>query len=490
MARLGSLSHVVLLAVTAAVTSCTLPSRQGLPGPPGQTRYLPPGRGSPPVNERASGATAPGEQRVSEGLGPGEEWWTLWRSPELDRLVRRALARNQSLASAEAHLQAARQRIAAAAGALYPQVDGAVSVQRTRLGATVLGVDAKPFPVFSAYAAGVQVTYDVDLFGGIRERVRNAAAEAQYAATLRDAAALSVAGNVVLQAVQIASVRAQLRVIEAIVADDEQVLRLVHALHDEGVAARTDVLIEQSQADHDRTLLPPLRQQLAAARDALAILAGAAPADGVPPDLDLDALTLPQQLPVAVPSELVRRRPDILAAEAQLRVAETAVGIATADRYPHLVLSSALAPEGLVGGPSEVAWNLLGGLMGPIFDGGTRQARQQAAEDDYRSVLAAYQQTVLEAFAQVADSLQALANDADELNAQRRALESADASLELTRAAYREGTSALLEVLEAQRLREQALLGEVQARAQRQVDSVKLLLAAGGRVAPQRLPGG
>jgi NodT family efflux transporter outer membrane factor (OMF) lipoprotein len=359
------------------------------------------------------------------------------------------------------------------------------------LGAPVLGPEAAAFPTFSAYAAGVQVSYDFDVFGGTRRLVESAIATARYESMQRDAAALSVSGNVVLQALQIASMRAQIRVVEQIVADDEHLLKLVRALHDEGVVSKTDVLIALSQTDHDRTLLPPLRQELSAARDAMAILVGAAPADWAPPEFDLDRLTLPKDLPVALPSELVHRRPDILAAEAQLEVAGTTVGIATANLYPHVVLTAQVASMGLLpAGASEMGWNLLGEIAGPVFHGGSLRAEQRAAQDEYRSAFAAYDQVVLEAFGQVADILQGLVNDADELLSQQRALDSATDSLELTRRSYEAGSNGYVDVLDAQRLREQALLGRVQADTQRYVDSVKLLLAAGGRVDVRLLAGG
>jgi len=186
---------------------------------------------------------------------------------------------------------------------------------------------------------------------------------------------------------------------------------------------------------------------------------------------------------VALPSELVHRRPDIDAAEAQLHAASATVGIATADLYPHLTLSAAIGEQGLLGGgPSETAWNVLGGLTAPIFHGGTLTAERRAAQDEYRAALAAYRQTVVDAFSQVADTLQALGNDAESLSTQRRALESASASLALTRDAYAAGNAGYVQVLDAQRLHQQAQLGEVQANSQRYVDAVKLFLAAGGRV--------
>jgi NodT family efflux transporter outer membrane factor (OMF) lipoprotein len=362
-------------------------------------------------------------------------------------------------------------------------VDAATSAQRTRIGATVFGSQAKDFPSFSAYAGGVEVSYDLDLFGGTRRRIERAGAQAQYQVALRDAAALSISGNVVLQALQIASLSEQIQVVEVIVADDERMLRLIQAANRAGAVSQMDVLSAQSQTDHDRTLLPPLRQQLDVSRDALAILVGEAPADWHAPDFNLRQMTLQNEIPAALPSELVHRRPDIAAAEAQLHAAGASVGIATADLYPHLTLDGTIGREGLLGGgPSETAWNVIGGLAAPIFHGGALSAERRAAVQDYQAAFGAYRETVLEAFGQVADVLQALKNDSEALSTQQRALESARASLDLTRQGYQGGNAGYVQVLDAQRLHQEAQLGTVQAETQRRVNAVKLLLAAGGHI--------
>jgi NodT family efflux transporter outer membrane factor (OMF) lipoprotein len=430
-----------------------------------------------------AGTEAVSVQHISLGSGPPDQWWTLLRSPQIDRLVNQALQNNQSVAGAKAHLAAARERLRAARGAWSPQVDVAAGAQRTRFGAPVLGPLAKDFPPFSAYTAGAQVSYDFDVFGSTRSHVDEAAADAQYQSEQLAAVALVVSGNVAIEALQIATVRAQIQVAGQIVSDDEHMLSLIRAARGLGAVSEMDVLSAQSQLDHDRTLLPPLHQQLSEAQDTLADLIGVVPADAPATEMDLEALRPPDDLPLALPSELVRRRPDIGAAEAQLHAAGAAVGVATAAMYPHFSLSASLAGQGLLdGGPSETAWNLLGGLTAPLFRGGTLSAERRAAKADYQAALAAYQQTVLNAFSQVAASLQALSNDADFLSTQQRAVESASASLTLTRQAYVAGDAGYVRVLDAERLNSQAQLGRVQADGQRYIDMVKLLLSAGGRV--------
>ncbi|HMD29672.1 MAG TPA: efflux transporter outer membrane subunit [Steroidobacteraceae bacterium] len=450
------------------------------PADPPQTGYI---QTPAQAGGTIGGTAGQAVPQVSLGEYPPDAWWTLLGSDQVNHLVLLALKNNHSLAVAKAHLAAARERIRAARGAWYPQVDASAGAQRTRFVATVLGPLAKDFPIFSAYAAGPQVSYDLDVFGGTKARVAHAAAAAQFESAELGAVALSISGNVVIEVLEIATVRSQIRVVNEIVADDEHFLGLIRAAREAGAVSALDVLSAQSQADHDRTLLPPLHQQLSVAQDALAILIGMSPRDWTPIAADLDAITPMDRLPVVLPSELVRRRPDIGAAEAQLHAASAALGVATAEMYPHFTLTARIGQEGLLGGgPSETAWNLLGGLTAPIFHGGALTAQRRAAEDEYQAAFAAYQQVVLNAFAQVADTLQALSNDADSLRAQGRALDSASASLALTKQGYAAGNAGYLQVLDAQRLQQQARLGEVLASGQRHVDAVKLLLAAGGRV--------
>ena len=450
------------------------------PADPPQTGYI---QTPAQAGGTIGGTAGQAVPQVSLGEYPPDAWWTLLGSDQVNHLVLLALKNNHSLAVAKAHLAAARERIRAARGAWYPQVDASAGAQRTRFVATVLGPLAKDFPIFSAYAAGPQVSYDLDVFGGTKARVAHAAAAAQFESAELGAVALSISGNVVIEVLEIATVRSQIRVVNEIVADDEHFLGLIRAAREAGAVSALDVLSAQSQADHDRTLLPPLHQQLSVAQDALAILIGMSPRDWTPIAADLDAITPMDRLPVVLPSELVRRRPDIGAAEAQLHAASAALGVATAEMYPHFTLTARIGQEGLLGGgPSETAWNLLGGLTAPIFHGGALTAQRRAAEDEYQAAFAAYQQVVLNAFAQVADTLQALSNDADSLRAQGRALDSASASLALTKQGYAAGNAGYLQVLDAQRLQQQARLGEVLASGRRHVDAVKLLLAAGGRV--------
>jgi NodT family efflux transporter outer membrane factor (OMF) lipoprotein len=287
-----------------------------------------------------------------------------------------------------------------------------------------------------------------------------------------------------MQALNIASAREQIKAVEQIIADDEENLRLVQTEFAAGAARRLDVVTQSSQLEADRTLLPPIRQQVSVARHALSILLGRLPAEWVPPDFDLSEFTLPPELPVTLPSDLVRQRPDILASESQLHAASAAIGVATAQLYPNVTLSASFTQEALATStlfnPASSVWAVGAQLLAPVFHGGALVAQKRAAVDAFDASLANYKQTVLTGFGQVADVMYALAHDAELLEAQRRALESAEESLRLTRATYQYGNVGVLQVLEAQRLTEQARLGYVRAQAQRYLDTAQFLTAMGG----------
>jgi NodT family efflux transporter outer membrane factor (OMF) lipoprotein len=259
---------------------------------------------------------------------------------------------------------------------------------------------------------------------------------------------------------------------------------LVEDAFEAGSVARIDVLSAQSQIDSDLTLLPPLRQDLARSRHALSILLGKAPASMAELPIDLDKIPLPMVLPVGLPSELAHRRPDILEAEAQLHAATSAVGIAEANLYPQIQLTATLAqealrPSGLVDG-SATAWSLISGVTAPIFDGGTLRAQKRASVDALRASASRYQETVLEAFGQVADLLDALDHDAEQLDAQIQAEQTARSALDLARASYAEGNAGILQVLDAQRTYLKSRLGFARASAERYLDTAQLILALGG----------
>jgi NodT family efflux transporter outer membrane factor (OMF) lipoprotein len=470
----------VVLAFVIALGGCAVGPDFERPAPPRVTAYT---SKKTPIALAASGNEP--AQRLMNGQAIQAAWWRVFRSAALDSVVQQAIAASPTLDAARATLEQAQQTVLEARAAYYPWLDFAAAAERQQGPAFVLGIlPGGNLPVFNLYTLGPTVSFSPDVFGATKRRVEQQAALAQNAAFELAAAQLTITGDVVTEALTIASTRLQMRALRDIVADDEKNLALVQDKFEVGRVPSTDVLLAESQLTNDRALLPPLGQQLAAAEDALAVLAGKFPADWRQSDFELADFTLPAELPVSVPSTLVHQRPDILAAEAQLHAASAALGVAIAQMYPTITLSASVETAALF--PSDLfqssglVWTLLGGVTNPIFHGGALKAQKQAAIDAFRASFATYRQTVLQAFGQVADNLRALDHDAQLAEATRRALDVAEKSLELQRFSYAGGKTDILLLLDAERSNEQARLTYARAEAQRYIDSAQLFVAMGG----------
>jgi NodT family efflux transporter outer membrane factor (OMF) lipoprotein len=467
----------LLVPAVMALCSCTVGPDFKPPAAPAESALT-------PDHAAEKGA---GDQHFAVGQKIAGDWWSLFRSDALNATLEQAIAGNRNIVAARATLAAAAESVNQAEAGLFPQVDLSAGPLRQHTNGALLGLKKLPaqFPPYSSvYHVGATVSYTVDVWGGTRRAIESSAALAEAQDYELDAAYLTLTGNAVMEALVLASLRAQQATVDSIIADDETNLGLVNSEVRAGVATQLDIETAQSQLASDRTLLPPLRQQQDVARHALAVLAGRPPGDWAPPDFDLDALTLPAELPLSLPSDLARQRPDILAAEAELHSANATIGVATAQLYPNITLSAALSQQSvtidtLFHGANDV-WSIGAGLAYPLFHGGALEAQKQRAIDNFDAALATYEETVLVSFGQVADVLDALQHDAEQLAEQQRALTAAQNSLDLTRRAYTLGSVGIVQVLDAQRLLEQARLGFVRARAQRYLDTAQLFVALGG----------
>jgi NodT family efflux transporter outer membrane factor (OMF) lipoprotein len=471
----------------ALLCGCTVGPNFHRPAAPATPAYRPTGESTPvgtadAAAQRRAPAAGAYAQRIQLGAPATPEWWTLFGSPQLDELMRRAIADNRDLAAAKATLAQARELVAAQTGQLYPQIGLQAGTGRQKYGAEFLGTFA--VAPFTYEAVGASVHYTLDYDGAITRSIEERKALEQYQRSELDAAQLTLTGDVASEAVIIAATRGEIRAAAELLSEDRNNADLVQTAFVNGSVSKLDVLTAQSQLAGDQALLPPLYQQLAVARHALAVLLGQAPAQWSQPDLEIAGIRLPRELPVSVPSRLVRRRPDILAAEAQLHAATAAVGIATANLYPQIALTATLGQQALTPAKlfdaSSAAWSLIAGLTQPLFDGGTLRAERRASLDALQASAARYQQVVLDSFDQVADLLDALEHDGQLVAAQANARDTSQASLELARQSYQAGNSGLLQVLDAQRERQRAELGFLEAQTRQYLDTVQLLLAVGG----------
>lgn len=414
-----------------------------------------------------------GEQHIQYGKNISGQWWSALRSPKLDQVMRRAIDGNLELVAADATIRQAASSVAAAEGALYPQVDFAATAGRQRVH------NAKEPSISNFYAIGPRVGFDLDVFGGNKRQVEEQQAFTDLQKRRYDAAYLTLTADVASQALLVASANEQIKAVEKLLANDAKNLELVRAAHINGTTTQIDVSLAETRLAQDRTLLPPLAQQRDAATHALSILTGKGPADWIAPQFNLSEFTLPNNVPVSLPSEMARNRPDIQQAEAELHIASAAVGVATANLYPKVSLSANLL-QAASGNGGAALWGFAAGITAPIFNGGTLKAERQAAVEGYNATLAGYQQTVISSFGQVADTLQAINHDAEEFRAQDDALRSAQTSFQLNQQAYAQGENSILQVLEAERAYEQALLGHIRAKTAQYLDTVQLFVALGG----------
>ena len=455
------------------LSGCTLGPDFKPPEPPTVSGYAAKGDAGPPD-----------DQRLALGKKIEGDWWAGFHSASLNDVIAQALSGNQTVAAAKARIAEAEENVNAAEGALLPQVSLGAAAGRQKYGKSLFGPLDIGIPPFTYYTVGPSVTFPLDLFGGGRRTVEERQAYLAYQQFELDAAYQSLTAHVAAEALALAAARAQIETLTTIIADDQHNVELVQASIVSGSGTKVQLVSAQSQLAEDKTLLPDLHQRMAVARHALAVLVGKAPAEWSPPAFTLEDFTLPGEIPVSLPSDLVHRRPDILAAEAQLHVASAAIGVATANLYPKLDLTGtitqqALTPGGLFNSVNN-AWSIAAGLTQPLFNGGRLSAQRRAAIDNYQATLAIYRQTILTAFGDVADRLQALSNDADRLKAQAEAADTAAQSLDLARRSYQAGNSGVLDVIDAERRSAQAQLGLAHAKAQRLMDTAQLYLALGG----------
>lgn len=434
-----------------------------------------------------AGDAVPSGVQLSPDARVAGPWWQAFGSPELDAAIRQALADSPSIAEARATLEKAQDQARAVRGAQFPQIDANADVARQRINLAAFGFSGFPGqppianPTFTLYQVGGSVSYDLDLFGGRKRATEAANARADAAARQADAAYLSLSGNMAMQAMKIASLRAQIAAVQAIVADDRRIIDIVQKAQAAGGEARSALTVGVGQLAEDEALIPPLQRDLDAARHQMALLSGKSPAEWTAPDFDLAKFNVAAVTPVTLPSQLVRNRPDIRAAEEDLHAATAAIGVAVANQYPDIRLSASLTQEGVTTANlfdlKGAAWTVLGGVTQPIFHGGALKAQRRAAEADARISLARYQQTVLRAFVQVSDVLANLGSDQEAMASMRVIARAADTAEQDAQNALRLGGGPLLDVVQAHRNVSRARRALVEAEGRRMTDLVSLYAA-------------
>ncbi len=448
---------------------------------------------------------APGVQRYTETPlpaktahtpGPGGEaqvflensdipllWWELYHSPEINTLIKAGLIHNPSLASASAALRQARENWKAQIGnSLLPAVNASGSVIRQKYAGVQIGIPGDS-ETFSLYNVAFNASYTLDVFGGARREIESLRAQVDYQQFEVIAAHLTLTSNIVTTAITMASYRAQIKATRKLIQAEQNILNILLQQYHLGGISNENVLTQRTLLEQAKATLPPLQKNLAQAKHALAALVGTFPEQQLPV-IDLDQLKLPTELPIGIPSMLVRQRPDIRASEALLHAACAQIGVATANLFPQITLTG---NEGWLNSSwsklftaQNNVWLIAAQVAQPLFRGGALFAQRRAAIAAYDQALAQYKQTILQAFQNVADVLSALETDARTLQAQTIAERSARASLNLAMQQYRLGGVSYLNLLNAQQQYQQALISRIQAQAMRYNDTAVLFQALGG----------
>ncbi len=455
------------------------------PAPPTATGYT---AGNLPAGTASAPGTLGPAQRFAPARSVRTQWWTAFGSQRLDALVQQALLNSPTLQAAQATLRQAQETYRAQAGStLYPTVAAKLGASRNGINGASQGVGGDTQHIFNLYNAGIAVNYNLDLFGGNRRALEALAAQADYQAYQLAGARLTLAGNVVTTAFAQAQLRAQIQATEAIAKAQADELEITRKQMQLGAVSLVNVLSLQTQYEQTLAGLPPLRNKLQQADHLLAVLLGEAPSQARIPQFELADFRLPAQLPVVVPSELVRQRPDVQASTALLHVATAQYGVAVSNLYPQINLSASLGTQalttGALFGPGSAIWTLAGALAQPLFNEGLH-AGASAAQANLQAAGANYRQTVLQALRNVADALRQLDNDAQTLRAQAAADASAQQSLQLVDQQYRLGAASYLQLLTAQQHAQNARIALLAAQAARLADSAALYQAMGGGVLP------
>jgi len=439
-----------------------------------------------PLSATAAAANVAGgeAQRFAKGQDISADWWTLYHSAPLNELIDHSLANNHDLKAAQAALSVARENVLAQRGGYYPSVTGSFSATRQRQSGQIApALNSNAF-LYNLFTPQVTVSYVPDVFGLNRRTVESLQAQEQGVRFQMAAAYTTLTANVVVTAIQVASLQMQIDATRQLVDINTNTVNILRYQFDKGYASRLDLAAQESQLAQVAATLPPLLKQLAQAEDLLAVLAGRFPNQAPEQKFDLSSLQLPQELPVSLPAELVTQRPDVLQAEANLHDASAKIGIATANRLPNIMLTanagSAAAAMDQLFTTGTGFWGLGAEVTAPIFQGGTLLHQQRAAEAAYTQAAEQYRSTVLTAFQNVADTLTALEQDAEALKAAAAAADAAKITLDLAQRQLQAGYAGYLALLNAEQAYQQGRINLVLAQANRYADTAALFQALGG----------
>lgn len=487
----------IVVFLTTTTTACMVGPNFFRPIPPPVTHYT-----AHPLPKQTVSIKGAGKSGTSQHFNYGQDiqdgWWELFHSKEINDLVCTGIYNSPTLDAAKATLWEAQESWNIQFGeSMFPQLNGVLTAQRQRFSTSSFGINlpnaggagmqtgnsGNGGSVFNLFTASVNVSYTLDVWGGLRRQLESLLAQVHFQEFELIGAYLTLTSNIVSTAINVASLEAQIKATRELANQEEKQLVIVNQQFELGGVSGVDVATQETLVNQTRALIPPLEKQLAIQEHELAILVGDFP-DRPIPKLDLEALNLPSDIPMSIPSIFVRQRPDIRAAEALMHAACAQIGVATANLLPQINITGSYGYQSniasqLFSGNNKV-WNIMAQLTQPIFHGGALLAARRQAFAAYKVADAQYRQTVLEAFKNVADSLRAIETDARTLHAQKAAENSALRTLKITQSQYLYGGVSYVSLLVAQQQYQRAKIATIRAQADRYSDTVALFQSLGG----------
>lgn len=474
-----------------SLSACLVGPDFASPEPPKVNHYT-----KPPWPCRTANAPGHGgaSQQFIQAKYISAEWWRLFHSSKINKLICQGISNSPNLRAAKATLLEAQENLSAGIGNnLFPTLSAQLTAQRgsntgffsSSNGTNSVATSGIPSSVFNLFNASLNASYLLDFFGGMRRQIQGLQSQVEYQYFELRAAYLSLTSNIVTTAITVASLHRQICVTKQLIREQAQQLAIIKKQFDLGGVSQIEVVAQQTQLAQTKATLPPLEKNWAQTRHLLAILVGAFPSERhIIPSLDLNELHLPTKLPLSVPSALVRQRPDVRASEALWEAANAQVGVATANLYPQITINGSWGKSNTVGsqvfGSQSNLWNIGAGIFQPLFRGGALLAERRAAIAAYDAAAAQYREVVLQAFKNVADTLRAIEADAREMRAQKQAETAAYTNLYLVKQQFSLGGVSYLSLLDAQRQYQQTRISLVQAEASRYADTAALFQALGG----------
>lgn len=436
------------------------------------------------TTEATSGVAGGEAQHFAVGGDVSSDWWALFHSPALNVLIEESLKNNADLKAAQAALTVAHENLLAQRGAYYPNLSADFSATRQSQSGTLSPTPNNNAFLYNLFTPQLSVSYVPDVFGLNRRTTESLKAQEASVRYQMIATHITLSTNVVVAAVQEASLQAQVDATRELIDINTHMVQILQRQADKGYASGLDLAAQKSQLAQTVATLPPLLKQLAQQRDALAVLVGRFPDNAPDGKFDLAQLQLPQDLPVSLPSALVEQRPDVLQAQANMHAASAQIGVAIANRLPNITLSAnagstALAMDQLFHSGTGF-WGIGADIAAPIFQGGTLLHQERAAKAAYVEAAQQYRGTVLTAFQNVADTLTALDQDAAALKAAAAANDAAKVTLDLSERQWKDGYAAYLSLLGAQQAYQQARINLIVAQANRFADTAALFQVLGG----------